>query len=83
MRLAVFAVRVPGLVAALLAALSVRLCVLCEVVGPHEALVADGTREALLSRVRAKMTLQFVGPCKTLAAEQPVADKRPLTRVPP
>ena len=66
-RLAVLAVRV--LVAALLAlaVLTVRLDVLREVVGAHEALVADGAGEALLARVRAQVPLQLVGPREPLA----------------
>lgn len=60
----------------------VRLDVLAEVVGAHEALVADGAGEALLARVRAQVALQLVGPREPPAAEEPVADERSLACVP-
>ena len=68
--------------AAAAAAGAMRLDVLGEVVGAHEALVADGAREPLLTRVRAQVALQLVGARESLAAEEPVADERTLTRVP-
>ena len=61
---------------------AVRLDVLGQVVGAHEALVADGAGEALLARVRPQVALQFVGAREAFAAEQPIADERPLARVP-
>ncbi len=78
--LAVFGIRVA--VALTVSVGAVRLNVLGEVVGAHEALVADGAGKALLTRVGPQVPLQFVGPGETLAAEQPVADKGPLARVP-
>ena len=62
------AVRLAGLgVAAVLAVallahagLAVRLDVLRKVVGPHEALVADGAGEPLLARVGPEVPLKFV-----------------------
>lgn len=59
------------------------LDVLAEVVGAHEALVADGAGEAFLARVSAQMPLQLVGPGEPPAAEEPVADERPLACMPP
>jgi len=50
-----------------------------EVVTSHELFAADGTFEVLLSRVRAEVTSQFVGPRKPLAAVQPSARKRTLS----
>jgi hypothetical protein len=52
------------------------------VVAAHEALVAYGTGEALLARVRAEVSLHLVRSCESFAAEEPVADERPLARVP-
>jgi hypothetical protein len=64
-------------------ALCVRLGVLGQVVGPHEPLVANGAGKSLLTGVRPQVPLQLVGPREPLPTEQPVADKRPLARVPP
>lgn len=69
--------------AALLPVAVVRLDVLRQVVRPHEPLVAHGTREPLLARVRPKMSLQLVGSREPFAAEQPIADEGPFARVPP
>ena len=61
----------------------VRFDVLAQVVAPHKALVAHGTREPLLAGVRAQVSLQLVRPREPLAAEEPVAHERPLAGVPP
>jgi len=53
-----------------------------EVVATHEPLVALGTREPLLARVRSDVPLKLVRPHESLAAEQPVADERSLAAVP-
>jgi len=53
-----------------------------QVVGAHEAFVAHGASETLLTRVRAQVALQLVGAREAFAAEQPIADERPLARVP-
>ena len=62
---------------------AVRLDVLRQVVGAHEALAALGAGEPLLAGVRPQVALQFVAPREALAAEQPLAAERPLARVPP
>jgi len=54
-----------------------------QVVTPHEPLAAVRANKALLPRVRPQVSLQLVRPGEALAAEQPVAHKRPLSRVPP
>ena len=80
------ALRVAVLTAALaagVAVLGVRLGVLGEVVGAHEALVADGAGEPLLAGVGAQVALQLVRAGEPLAAEQPVAHEWSLARVPP
>jgi len=59
-----------------------RFNVFSQVIAPHKSFTADGTSESLLARVRSKMPLQFVRPCKTLAAKQPVTHKWPLTSMP-
>ena len=61
---------------------AVRLDVLRQVVGAHEALVAHRAGEALLAGVRAQVALQLVGAREAFAAEEPIADERPLARVP-
>ena len=60
-----------------------RFCVLRKVVRSHEPLVTSGTREPLLSSVGPQMSLEFVWASESLATEQPVAHKRPLSCVPP
>ena len=75
----VTAVPLPGLVTTVF---MVRLDVFAEVVTAHESLVAHGAGEALLSRVRAQMTLQLIRARESLATEEPVADKGSLTGVP-
>ena len=67
---------------AVLSARTVRLSMLSQVVGPHEALVADGAGEPLLPRVCSQVPLQLVGPGEPLPAEQPVAHEGSLSRVP-
>lgn len=57
--------------------------VFCQVVTPHEPLAAVRANKALLPRVSPQVSLQLVRPGETLATEQPVAHKRPLSRVPP
>jgi hypothetical protein len=52
-------------------------------IGSHEALVADWTGEAFLTRVSAQVTLELVRTGKTLATEEPLAAERPLAGVPP
>lgn len=59
-----------------------RFHVFRQMVAPHEPLPARRAGEPLLPRVGTKMTLQLVAPGEPLAAEQPVADERPLARVP-
>ena len=56
--------------------------VFAQVIGSHEALVADGTGEAFLTRVSAEVTLKLVGAGKTFAAKQTLAAEWPLTGVP-
>lgn len=53
-----------------------------QVVAAHEPFIALAAREPLLARVRFDVPLQFVGAHESLAAEQPVAQKRPLAAVP-
>lgn len=53
-----------------------------QVVRTHEPFIAYGARKTLLTRMSSQMPLQLVGPREPLPAEQPVADKRPLARVP-
>ena len=60
----------------------VRLNVLREVVAAHEALAALGAGEALLARVSPQMPLQLVRAREAFTAEEPVAHKGPLARVP-
>uniref|UniRef100_A0A182Q891 Uncharacterized protein n=1 Tax=Anopheles farauti TaxID=69004 RepID=A0A182Q891_9DIPT len=45
--------------------------------------MAHGASKSFLTCVRAQMPLQLVGAGEALAAEQPVADERPLAGVPP
>ena len=54
-----------------------------QVVTPHESLAAVRANKALLPRVSPQVSLQLVRPGETLPTEQPVAHKRPLSRVPP
>ena len=56
--------------------------VFSEMIASHETLSTFGTRESFLSRVGSKMSLKLVGARKTLPAEQPVTDERPLSGVP-
>ena len=67
---------------AVLSARTVRLSMLSQVVGPHEALVADGAGEPLLPCVCSQVPLQLVRPGEPLPAEQPVAHEGSLSRVP-
>lgn len=60
-----------------------RLDVLGQVVAAHEAFVAHGTREPLLTGVRAQVALQFVAAREPFPAKKPVAHERPLSGVPP
>lgn len=53
--------------------------VLRQVVAPHEALLAHGTVEALLARVRAVVARQLVRPGELLAAVGPGALEGTLT----
>ena len=53
-----------------------------KVIASHEPLATLLAAEALLSGVCAQVSLQLVGACETLAAEQPVADEWPLPGVP-
>lgn len=53
-----------------------------EVVAAHEDTCADGAAELLGARVRLHVLLQLVGARETLAAEEPVADERPVAAVP-
>ena len=63
-------------------AAAVRLGVLGQVVGPREALPARRAREPLFAGVRTEVPLQLVATREPFAAEQPVADERPLAGVP-
>lgn len=60
-----------------------RFYVLRQMIGPHESLRANTASESLLAGVRPQVSLQLVGPGEALAAEQPVADERPLAGMPP
>lgn len=53
--------------------------VLCQVVAPHEALVAEWAGEALLPRVGAVVPCQLVGTGKLLGAVRPAALEGPLS----
>jgi len=53
-----------------------------EVVAAHESLAAACAREPLLTGVRLEVSLQLVGTCERLAAEQPRTGERPLAGVP-
>lgn len=69
------------------ALLTVAVPVMCldvfrQVVRTHEPLIAYGARKSLLTRMCSQMPLQFIGSRESLATKQPVADKRPLTRMP-
>lgn len=57
--------------------------VFCQVVTPHEPLAAVRANKTFLPRVSPQVSLQLVRPGETLATEQPVTHKRPLSRVPP
>lgn len=72
-------------VAALFAPPPGRVCfdVLAQMVTAHKALVTHRAREPFLAGVRAKVSLQLIGPSEPFATEKPVADKRPLSGVPP
>lgn len=77
-----------GIAARLRAALFVpapimSLNMLGQMIGPHEPFITHRTCESFLTRVRAQVPLQLIGPRESLAAEQPVADEGPLARVPP
>uniref|UniRef100_A0A5S6Q7L1 Uncharacterized protein n=1 Tax=Trichuris muris TaxID=70415 RepID=A0A5S6Q7L1_TRIMR len=52
------------------------------VITAYEALAARRAREALLSRVRSQVALQFVASGESLSAEQPVADERSFSGMP-
>lgn len=60
----------------------VRFDVFGQVVTPHEPLAAVRAHKALLPSVSPQVSLQLVRPGEALATEEPVADKRPLARVP-
>lgn len=60
----------------------VGLNVFRQMIAPHEFLAARRTSESLFPGVNAKVSLELVAPCETLAAEQPVADERPFAGVP-
>lgn len=68
--------------AALLPVPVVGLHVLRQMVRSHKSLVAYWTGETFLTSVRPEMPLEFVRPGEALPAEQPIADERPLSRVP-
>lgn len=53
-----------------------------QVIGPHETFAALGTGEALFTRMRAQMTLQFIGTGECFATEEPMATKRTFARMP-
>lgn len=72
-----------ALLGALLPVGAVSLDVFGQVIRAHEPLVADGAGEALLPCVRSQMSLELVRAGEPLAAEEPVAYKGPLSRVPP
>lgn len=60
----------------------VSLYMLGQMIGPHEPFITHRTCESFLTRVRAEVPLELIGPREPLPAEQPVADERPLARVP-
>lgn len=60
----------------------VRAHVLGQVVIAHEHPRAQCAAELLGTGVRLKVALQFIGARESLAAEEPVADKRPVPAVP-
>lgn len=60
----------------------VRLDVLAQVVGSHETFTAHWTREALLARMGAQVTLQLIGSSEPLATEQPIAHEGAFAGVP-
>ena len=62
--------------------ITMRFDVFAEVVTAHEPFVADGTREPLLSGVRAQVSLELVGSREPFAAEEPITDERSLTCMP-
>lgn len=66
----------------LLPVLRVRPEMLRQMVRSHELLRALRALEPLLAGVSSSMPLQLVRPGEALAAEHPVADERPLARVP-
>lgn len=72
----------PLLPAVLRAVGAVRPHVFAQVVGAHEAFVANRALEALLARVRAQVPLELVRAREALPAEEPVADEGPLPGVP-
>lgn len=53
-----------------------------EVVGPCEPLAAFLAGETFFTGVCSQVTLEFVGPCERLVAEQPVAHERSESGVP-
>lgn len=55
---------------------------LCQMVTAHKSFIAYRTGEPLFAGVRTQMALQLIGPCKSFAAKQPIADERPFTGVP-
>lgn len=58
------------------------LHMLREMIGSHESLVANRTRESLLAGVGPQVALELVGAGETFAAEEPVADEGPFAGVP-
>lgn len=61
---------------------NVNLRVLVQMITAHESLSADAALVLLFSGVSPQVTLQFVRPTEPPAAVQPVADERPVPRVP-
>lgn len=53
-----------------------------QVIAPHESLWTFGAAETLFTSVRPPVPLQLIRASKALAAEDPVANKRPFTSVP-
>jgi len=53
-----------------------------KVVAAHKPLIALGTRELLLAGMCSHVPLKLVGAHESLAAKQPVAEKRPFAAVP-
>lgn len=53
-----------------------------EMVGPCETLAAFLAGETFFTGVCSQVTLEFVGPCERLVAEQPVAHERSESGVP-